>query len=55
MATQNPEWKSKEPFKSMLAGDEEKALASGEKGIATLMIATHAGMTRRIDDRKRLG
>jgi len=45
MAPQHPEWKSKEPFKSVLAGDIKKALASGEKGIATMLIATHAGMT----------
>jgi phosphoglycolate phosphatase-like HAD superfamily hydrolase len=45
LAPQHPEWKTKEPFKSMLAGDIKKALASGEKGIGALMIATHAGMT----------
>ena len=57
MAPQHPEWKTKEPFKSLLAGDLKKALASGEKGIAAIMIATHAGMTdEEFDaDRKRVG
>ena len=45
LAPQHPEWKTKEPFKSVLAGDMKKALASGEKGIAAMFIATHAGMT----------
>lgn len=42
---QHPEWKTTEPFKSALAGDLKGVAASGEKGIAQLMAATHAGMT----------
>ena len=45
MSPLHPEWKTKEPFKSVLAGDLKKALAGGEKGIAELMIVTHTGMT----------
>ncbi|NEU09618.1 haloacid dehalogenase-like hydrolase [Flavihumibacter sp. R14] len=45
MAPQHPEWKDKEPFKSILAGDVKKALAGGEKGLMELMMVTHAGMT----------
>ena len=45
LAPAHPEWKETEPFKSILAGDVAKALASGEKGIVELVIATHGGMT----------
>ena len=31
MAPQHPEWKDKEPFKSILAGELKTALAGGEK------------------------
>lgn len=45
LAPQHPEWKTEEPFKSILAGDPEGVLKSGEKGIVELGMATHAGMT----------
>jgi len=44
-APQHPEWKTTEPFKSALAGDMKEVAASGEKGIAELIAATHAGMS----------
>ena len=44
-ATQHPEWKTKEPFKSVLAGDMKAVAAMGEKGLLEIMAATHAGMT----------
>ena len=45
LATQHPEWKDQEPFKSVLAGDIKGALAGGEKGLLEMMAVTHAGMT----------
>jgi hypothetical protein len=45
MFPQHPEWKTKEPFASILAGDLKKALAGGEKAIAELVMTTHSGMT----------
>jgi hypothetical protein len=45
LAPQHPEWKTKEPFKSVLAGDAKVLLASGEKGLLEIMARTHAGMT----------
>jgi phosphoserine phosphatase len=45
MAPEHPEWKDAEPFRSILAGDVKGALASGKKGMAEIMAATHAGMT----------
>lgn len=45
MAPEHPEWKTIEPFKSILEGDVEKALAGGTKAIIQLIMTTHAGMT----------
>src|SRR5262245_48299309 len=45
LASQHPEWKEKEPFKSVLAGDVKSALAGGEKAVGELVMATHAGVT----------
>ncbi len=45
MAPKHPEWQTKEPFKSVLAGDMKGALAAGEKGIAEMMLVTHTGMS----------
>lgn len=45
LAPQHPEWRGQEPFKSILAGDVESALAGGEQATAELIAATHAGMT----------
>ena len=42
---EHPEWKGKEPFKSVLAGNMQGVMASGEKGIVEIVAATHAGMT----------
>ena len=45
LAPQHPEWKNKEPFASLLKGNVKAALAGGEKAIAEIVMATHAGMT----------
>jgi hypothetical protein len=45
LAPQHPEWKDQEPFASLLKGDVKGALAGGERAMAEIMIATHAGMT----------
>ena len=45
MAPDHPEWKNKQPFKALLAGDLKGVMASGEKGIAELVGVTHSGMT----------
>jgi hypothetical protein len=45
MAPQHPEWQGAEPFKSILAADVKSALAGGDKAVAELLAATHAGMT----------
>jgi phosphoglycolate phosphatase-like HAD superfamily hydrolase len=45
LAPEHPEWKTKEPFASVLKSDVKGALASGEKGVVEMMAVTHAGMT----------
>ena len=45
LAPQHPEWKPTEPFKSVLAGDMQGVAASGHKGVAQIVAASHAGNT----------
>ena len=45
LAPQHPEWKTKEPFASVLKGDVKSALAGGEHALLEMAMATHAGMT----------
>jgi phosphoserine phosphatase len=45
LAPQHPEWKTKEPFKAVLAGDREAMAKFSEGDWAELVGATHAGMT----------
>jgi len=45
MAPQHPEWKTQEPFASVLKGDVRGVTAGGEAGVAALLTATHSGMT----------
>lgn len=45
VAAEHPEWESQEPFASLLKGDLEAALAGGERAVATIVMATHAGTT----------
>jgi hypothetical protein len=45
LSSQHPEWKSKEPFASILKGDLKTALEGGDHGLMELFMATHTGMT----------
>jgi len=45
LAPQHPEWKSQEPFASLLNGDLKAALAGGEHALLEIIMATHAGLT----------
>jgi phosphoglycolate phosphatase-like HAD superfamily hydrolase len=45
LAPQHPEWKTKEPFASLLKGDLKGAMAGGERALLELLLATHTGMT----------
>ena len=45
LAPQHPEWKTNEPFASLLKGDVKAALAGGARSLEEIVMATHAGMT----------
>jgi hypothetical protein len=45
LAPQHPEWSTQEPFASVLRGDVRAVLAGGERALAELLVATHAGNT----------
>ena len=45
LAPEHPEWKTEEPFASVLKGNMKGVAASGKKGLMELVAATHAGMT----------
>ena len=45
LAPQHPEWKTQEPFASVLKGDLKGALAGGDKALLEIIMVTHAGMT----------
>jgi len=45
LAPQHPEWKTQEPFASLLKGDMKTALAGGDRALLELVMATHTGMT----------
>jgi phosphoserine phosphatase len=45
LAPQHPEWKTTQPFKTVLEGDMKALAGSGEKGLAELLMATHTGMS----------
>jgi phosphoglycolate phosphatase-like HAD superfamily hydrolase len=45
LAPKHPEWKTQEPFASILRNDLKSLVASGEKGLAAVLAATHTGMT----------
>lgn len=45
LAPQHPEWKDKEPFRSVVAGDLKGALAGGTKGLLELVNAAQSGTT----------
>ncbi len=45
LAPKNPQWKSKQPFKALLSNDTKALAAAGEKGLISMVAATHSGMT----------
>jgi hypothetical protein len=45
LVLQHPEWKEKEPFKSVLAGDLKGLATGGERALLELVVATHTGNT----------
>ena len=48
MAPQHPEWKTQEPFKSVLEGNLKGVMAGGEKAVFEIIATTHSGMTTEV-------
>lgn len=44
LAPQHPEWKTQQPFQSVLANDMKGVAATGEKGLMQIVMASHAGI-----------
>ena len=42
LAPRHPEWRTQEPFASLLRGDVKSALAGGERALGQFLMATHA-------------
>jgi phosphoglycolate phosphatase-like HAD superfamily hydrolase len=45
MAPEHPEWKTEQPFKAALEGDDAALAAAGMEGLSRLAMTVHAGMT----------
>jgi phosphoserine phosphatase len=45
MAKDHPEWKDKQPYKSVLENNMGELMKQGEKGLGEIMMVTHTGMT----------
>ena len=45
LAPQHPEWRDKEPYKSVIAGDIKGAMASGSKGLIEMLLVVQSGMS----------
>ncbi|MDD3311376.1 HAD family hydrolase [Pseudodesulfovibrio sp.] len=45
LAPQHPEWRTEEPYASVLKGDLNAAFKDGETSLIKLVMATHTGMT----------
>jgi phosphoglycolate phosphatase-like HAD superfamily hydrolase len=45
LASQHAEWRTRQPFASVLQGDMAGIAAGGEKGMVAVMAATHTGIT----------
>lgn len=45
LARKHPEWKNKQPYKGLIAGDIKAALSAGKEGLLEALAVTHTGMT----------
>ena len=45
LAPDNPQWKSEEPYASLLKGNVKSVLEGGLKAVSEIIMTTHAGMT----------
>jgi len=50
LAPTHPEWKRQEPFKSLLAGNTAGVVATGQRGLVEIVLASHTGMSTALFD-----
>lgn len=50
LAKVHPEWKTQQPFKAVIEGDKDALLASGHRGLAEIIMASHSGMSAKLFD-----
>jgi hypothetical protein len=52
IASQHPEWKEKEPFRGLLAGEMQPLVESGERAVAEVLTVTHSQHDRGVRPRR---
>ena len=50
LAKVHPEWKTQEPFKAVIDGDQEALIAAGTRGLVEIVVASHTGMSTTLFD-----
>jgi phosphoglycolate phosphatase-like HAD superfamily hydrolase len=50
LAQVHPEWKTQQPFKAVIEGDRDALVASGNRGLIEIVVASHTGMSATLFD-----
>ena len=50
LAKVHPEWKTQQPFKAVIEGDRDALVASGNRGLIEIVVASHTGMSATLFD-----
>lgn len=50
LAKVHPEWRNQQPFKAVLEGDKDAFAATGTRGVAEVLMASHTGMSTTLFD-----
>jgi phosphoserine phosphatase len=50
LAKVHPEWKTQQPFQAVIEGDRDALVASGHRGLAEIILASHSGMSTTLFD-----
>lgn len=46
----HPEWKTQEPFRAVIEGDQDALMATGMSGVLEIIVASHTGMSATLFD-----
>ncbi len=50
LAQVHPEWRTQDPFKAVLEGDQDALIAAGSHGLVEVIVASHTGMSTTLFD-----